>query len=99
MLLPLATQPSPPHTHPPRPVLNATPARPVAPQILALSFGDDPAQDAIVDAAEGAAKGATTGGLLGGYADQNPGGDEPRSAEYADWLDGGTGQMGDLAPR
>ncbi|TAJ52236.1 MAG: hypothetical protein EPN60_07230 [Nevskiaceae bacterium] len=43
--------------------------------------------------------GSSGGGLLGGYADPHAAGDDRRSAEYADWLDGGTGQMGDLAPR
>lgn len=43
--------------------------------------------------------GGLLGGLLGGYADQSANGEDRRSAEYADWLDGGSGQMGDLAPR
>lgn len=43
--------------------------------------------------------GGLLGGLLGGYTDQSANGEDRRSAEYADWLDGGSGQMGDLAPR
>lgn len=50
--------------------------------------------------------GTTTGtplggvlGGLGGYTSTSASGDDRRSAEYADWLDGGSGQMGDLAPR
>lgn len=56
------------------------------------------------DPAAGSTTGGTTtgtplGGLSGGYADQSANGEDRRSAEYADWLDGGSGQMGDLAPR
>jgi hypothetical protein len=56
------------------------------------------------DPAAGSTTGGTTtgtplGGLFGGYADRSSDGEDRRSAEYADWLDGGSGQMGDLAPR
>ncbi|HVT34388.1 MAG TPA: hypothetical protein VHE37_02305 [Nevskiaceae bacterium] len=42
--------------------------------------------------------GSTTGGLLG-FAEYGPQAEATRhTAEYQEWLDGGTGQMGDLAP-
>lgn len=48
----------------------------------------------------GSSGGGVLGGLLlGGYTESQVGGDDRRSAEYAEWLDGGSGQMGDLAPR
>ena len=54
----------------------------------------------------GTTTGTTTGtggllaGLLGGYASEAQIlGDTRSTAEYREWLDGGTGQMGDLSPR
>ncbi|MDO9451513.1 MAG: hypothetical protein Q7J29_01490 [Stagnimonas sp.] len=44
--------------------------------------------------------GGLLGGLLGGYASEAQMlGDTRSTAEYQEWLDGGTGQMGDLSPR
>ncbi len=44
--------------------------------------------------------GGLLGGLLGGYASEAQIlGDTRSTAEYQEWLDGGTGQMGDLSPR
>lgn len=52
----------------------------------------------------GTTTGTPTGGLLGGllgtFRTTSQGADETRhSAEYQEWLDGGTGQMGDLSAR
>lgn len=50
--------------------------------------------------AGGGLLGGLLGGLTGGYAGRLGAEDDRQaSAEYRDWLDGGSGQMGDLAPR
>lgn len=48
----------------------------------------------------GTTTGTPLGGLLGTFRTTSQGADETRhSAEYQEWLDGGTGQMGDLSTR
>ena len=53
----------------------------------------------------GTTTGTTTGtgllaGVLGGYTSEAQVlGDTRNTAEYREWLDGGTGQMGELSPR